>query len=496
MRVQGHLQQARARWQQPPGARTTALHEVLHRMAAAEDLVEVFGEHGGVYAVAAKAPPHEERPAATQQPADERHVQVVAGGDVGKHQALVVEHVGEQQIVDVRAVAGHVDQGVRLRDRRDDVLAVYADAFVDAAPEPGQQPVEEAHRRIGHVGGNRERRLAGPLLGRLAALAVAAVAALRGDRRHHLGAVQNLPHQGAAVRQVRAQRGDLLVAELGAQQTRRAAAGAAVLKRAVLGRWRLNPRRPGRRLRHLVPGQGLADLHEDVAAGEDEDHEAAQARRHRPALGKQRARPRPILVRGASPEDGDRNEPQARRTRSGHVLVPGSAGRELGLHAPQARRHGAHHVAPPKAGRLGEKEEALRLVEVVEGSAGVLEAVAFRHDVQQRKIGCRAIGQCVDDIALGDGFASGDGLRAVDRGLGPSGQQPPRERVVDALEDRGRLLERHGGQGRGIAAIMCRRSRRAARRRRAGSAAHSSPSRAVGRCPGSAAPPLPQRLPP
>ena len=96
VRVQGHLQQAGARWQQPPGARTTALHEVLHRMAAAEDLVEVFGEHGGVHAVAAKAPPHEERPAATQQPADERHVQVVAGGDVGKHQALVVEHVGEQ----------------------------------------------------------------------------------------------------------------------------------------------------------------------------------------------------------------------------------------------------------------------------------------------------------------------------------------------------------------------------------------------------------------
>ena len=187
VRVESHLQHPGTRRQQPPGAGASAFDEVLHRVAAPEHLVDVLRKHRRVDAVAAKAPAHEERAAATQQAAHDRHVQVVASGDVRKHQPLLVEDVGEQQVVDVRAMARHVDQRMRLRDGRDDIDAAHVDAFVDATPEPAQQPVEETHGGIRHVRGNRQGGIARTFLG-FAPRSLAVVGGIRGDCRGDLGA--------------------------------------------------------------------------------------------------------------------------------------------------------------------------------------------------------------------------------------------------------------------------------------------------------------------
>ena len=195
-RLHGHLQEAKARRQQPPGARTAALHEILHAVAAAKHLIHVLREHRRIHAIAGESAPHEERPAAAQHAAHQRQVEIVAGGDVRQHQSLVVQDVGKQQVVDVRAVARRVDQRVGLRHGAHMLHAADAHAFVHAMPKPSEQPIQKPHGRVGHVRGDGERGFAGAARQLLARLRVRAFG---GDGGGHRRAAQNLRHQGAAV---------------------------------------------------------------------------------------------------------------------------------------------------------------------------------------------------------------------------------------------------------------------------------------------------------
>ena len=189
-------------------------------------------------------------------------------------------------------------------------------------------------------------------------------------------------------------------------------AGARAVVAIVDGRG-LAARRPGRGLRHLVPRQRFADLHENVAPGEDEDHEAAQARRHRPALGEQRARPRAVLVGGASPEDGDGNQPQPRcalpaarrfaRCRARRELLSPRA-------AAGTARCASRCVARGPPGRR-ERRSAAASSRRSSGARGLESPLRSATMSRQREVGRRAIGQDVDDVALGRGFAFGKSLR-------------------------------------------------------------------------------------
>ena len=132
-----HAEHAGARAQQPAGAAAAALDEELDRVAAVHHHVHVLHEHDRVQPRAAEAAADEERAALAQQPADHRQVQVHARGDVRHGVAALVDHVGQQQVVEVAAVAGHVDD---LAGRRQpvEVLGVPdLDAVVDAGQERG-----------------------------------------------------------------------------------------------------------------------------------------------------------------------------------------------------------------------------------------------------------------------------------------------------------------------------------------------------------------------
>jgi hypothetical protein len=74
----GHRQHARARLQQPARAAAAALDEILDRMTTRHHEPDVLHEHRGVERVSGKRAPQEERAAAAQERAEQRHVQVDA----------------------------------------------------------------------------------------------------------------------------------------------------------------------------------------------------------------------------------------------------------------------------------------------------------------------------------------------------------------------------------------------------------------------------------
>src|SRR5690606_12345101 len=152
--AQGDGQHAGLRLQSAPGARAAAFDEILDREAAAEQGMQVFVEHRGVQRIALECAAHEEGATTAQQAAYHRHIQVDAGCDVRRCQPVGELQVGEQQVVDVAAVAGHVDDFVTAGDLLHllDVVVLYT--VVDLVPEPGQNQFEEADRRVGLVRGD------------------------------------------------------------------------------------------------------------------------------------------------------------------------------------------------------------------------------------------------------------------------------------------------------------------------------------------------------
>ena len=177
--------------------------------------MQVLVEHRGVQRVALEGTAHEEGAATAQQAADHRHVEVDAGSDVRRRQTVAEQQVGQQQIVDMAAVAGHVDHFVTLGDITHAFDVVHLDAVVDLVPEPAQHQFEEADHRVGVVRGDlvavAQRLGFGLLQADLLALGF-----LNDGLAHHR--VMHQPFdQIAPVRHVRADHRGLLIAEVHAQ---------------------------------------------------------------------------------------------------------------------------------------------------------------------------------------------------------------------------------------------------------------------------------------
>ncbi len=69
-------------------------------------------------------------------------------------QAVAEQQIGEQQIVDVAAVARHVDHFVTLGDFLHTFDVVDLDPVVDLVPEPAQHHFQKADRGVGVVRGD------------------------------------------------------------------------------------------------------------------------------------------------------------------------------------------------------------------------------------------------------------------------------------------------------------------------------------------------------
>src|SRR5690606_38155834 len=92
--------------------------------------------------------------ATAQDVADHRHVQVDAGGDVWRRQTVAEQQVGQQQVIDVAAVAGHIDDLLARGDVLHVLQVVDLDPVVQLVPEPGQHHLEETDDGVGEVRGD------------------------------------------------------------------------------------------------------------------------------------------------------------------------------------------------------------------------------------------------------------------------------------------------------------------------------------------------------
>ena len=124
-----------------------ALDEELDRVPAVHHHVHVLHEDDRVEPRAAEAAADVERSALAQQPADHRQVQVHARGDVRHRIAALVDHVGQEQVVHVAPVAGHVDDLAGGRQAVEILGVPDFDAVVNARQEAARGSARRCARR-------------------------------------------------------------------------------------------------------------------------------------------------------------------------------------------------------------------------------------------------------------------------------------------------------------------------------------------------------------
>ena len=289
--AQGDGEHAGLGLQHASGTRATALDEVFHRKSTAEQGVQVLVEHRGIERVALERTAHEEGAATTQQAADHRHVEVDARSDVRRRQAVAEQQIGKQQVVDMTAVARHVDDFVALHRLLQRLQVIDADAVVDLVPEPGQHHLEKAHGRVGVVRGDLVAVAQRPRFGLFQRNAFAL--GLVPDCLTHLRAVYQAFDQVATVRQVGADHRRFLIAEMHPQHAMNHAQGALV---ALV-------------LRHqLIELDRRRELHAGFAPEHDDTEQLAQPSGDGPAVGEQQFPGTGFAIRRATPEHADRDD--------------------------------------------------------------------------------------------------------------------------------------------------------------------------------------------
>ena len=154
-RLDGHRQGTGFRIEQTPGARAAALNEILYRITTAEQLAQVFTEHRRVELVAFKGTANKEGAKAAENRTGGPEVEVDPGRNMRWHQSLVVKHVGEQQVVHVAAVAGHIDNFMALvRQLAYALGVVHVDPLIEPVPRKAEDTVGQANHLVREVSGN------------------------------------------------------------------------------------------------------------------------------------------------------------------------------------------------------------------------------------------------------------------------------------------------------------------------------------------------------
>ncbi len=298
--------------------------------------MQVLVEHRGVQRVALERAAHEEGTATTQQVTHQWHVEVDARGHVRWCQAVAEQQVRQQQVVDMAAVARHIDYFVAGCDALHLLDMVDLDAVVDLVPEPAQHHFEEADRGVGVVRGNLVAIAQGLGFG----LGQRQVFALRliDDGLAHLGRVDQAFDQVATVRDVRADDGGLQVAKVHAHQALGHTYGAFVALVVLY---------------QFAQVDGRGELHPRLAPEDQHGQQPAQAPGNRPAVGEQQLPRAGFTCRGLAPEHTDRND---LRILFG-MLADG------GDQALQGRRGTALVVAPEPVRVRGQVEECRRLLQ-------------------------------------------------------------------------------------------------------------------------------------
>ncbi len=159
--------------------------------------MQVFIKNRGIEFIVTERPAHKEGTATAQNRANDRHIKVNAGGNLRQLQTVVIQNVRQQQVIDMAAVAGHINNFVVFADVFQVFDIVQRNTIVNFIPYPGQQHIQEAHVGVGNIGGNFVGILQRLLLrfGFTDALG----RYFFFNRFQHQRLVRNLMHQSAAV---------------------------------------------------------------------------------------------------------------------------------------------------------------------------------------------------------------------------------------------------------------------------------------------------------
>ena len=159
-----HAEQPAFRRERASAAAPAALDEVRDGKALDEHRVQVFAEHRRVQRLALEAAAQEEGAAAPQQRPHERKIEVGARGDVRRCESLRVDEIRQQQVIDVAAMVGQIDEPLARRDLGELFSVVNVDPVVEASPQPREQELHRAHDRIAEVRSDLPREFARPVL--------------------------------------------------------------------------------------------------------------------------------------------------------------------------------------------------------------------------------------------------------------------------------------------------------------------------------------------
>jgi hypothetical protein len=191
----------------------------------------------------------------------------------------------QQQIVDMAAVAGHVDDLALLGPGLDAIDVTDGHALVETIPEPRENTLHESHEWIREVSGDLVGIGPGLFHGIGPAQAIDLHFPL--DGRLNRPGLQDLADHGSPMRQVGADGGHPLATEMDPQDARELADGP--FRRQALGD-------------QLADGDRGADLHHDVTPVDDDHEKLAQGAADGPVVGQKQFQGGPRFLRRTAPE--------------------------------------------------------------------------------------------------------------------------------------------------------------------------------------------------
>ena len=123
--------------QEAPCAAAGPLDKVLDGGTVGQNPAELFVEYCGVKLLGTKASAQIECSALADKSAENREVHIVSGGYMGRQQSVLINEVGNQQVVDVTAMTGYVDDFVIRRQFLEFRKRLEFHTIVNPFPEPG-----------------------------------------------------------------------------------------------------------------------------------------------------------------------------------------------------------------------------------------------------------------------------------------------------------------------------------------------------------------------
>ena len=123
-------------------------------MAAHQNLAQICIKDRRIQAIAFETSTQIKRTTPSQDGTDKRHIQIQARGNVRQAQALLIDDVTQQQVVEVTTMTRHVNNFVVPGHLVQLINMLQFDSVVNSVPYPTQKSFDDTDCGIGNMCGN------------------------------------------------------------------------------------------------------------------------------------------------------------------------------------------------------------------------------------------------------------------------------------------------------------------------------------------------------